>query len=62
MAESTINGVRHKLKEGGIPLQMKVDRHILEVWYQDEFSREKDRLSEPLGESPIKWGNKFGVG
>lgn len=35
MAECTINGVRHRLKEGGIPLQMKFDGNILEVWYQE---------------------------
>ena len=32
---------------------MKFDGNILEVWYQDELNREKDRLSEPLGESSI---------
>ena len=29
---------------------MKFDRNILEVWFQDKFSREKVKLSEPLGE------------
>ena len=53
MAESAINGVRHKSKEGGIPLQLKFDGNILETWFQDELDREKDRLSEPLSESSI---------
>lgn len=53
MAECAINGVRHRLKEGEIPLQVKFDGNILEVWYQDKLNREKDRLNEPLGESSI---------
>lgn len=61
MAESAINGVRHKLKEGGIPLQLKFGGNILEAWFQDEFDREKDRLSEPLSESSIL-AKVFGVG
>ena len=28
---------------------MKFDRNILEVWFQDEFSREKVKLSEHSG-------------
>ena len=50
MTESAFNGVKYKLKEGEIPLQMKFGGNILDVWYQDEFDREKDRLSGPLGE------------
>jgi hypothetical protein len=41
MAEYTFNGVKHKLKEGGIPLHVKVGGHILDIWYQDKFSRKK---------------------
>ena len=29
---------------------MKFDRNILEVWFQDKFSREKVKLSGHLGE------------
>ena len=46
MAESTINGVRHRLKELEVALSMKFGGNILEVWFQDKFSREKVKLSE----------------
>ncbi len=32
-------------------LQKKVGRHILDLWFQDESSREKVKLCEPSGES-----------
>ena len=40
---------------------MKFDGNILEVWFQDEFSREKVKLSEPLSELAILQ-EEFGVG
>ena len=40
---------------------MKFDGKILEVWFQDMFSREKVKLSEPLGELAILQ-EEFGVG
>lgn len=52
MTESALNGVRYKPKEGEIPLQMKFDRNILEVWFQDEFNREKGRLKRAFKQIP----------
>lgn len=59
MAECAVNGVRRRLKEGEIPLQVKFDGKILEVWHQDTFSREKVKLNERSGElayCKTSWG------
>ena len=49
MAENSINAIRHRLKEGEIPLQVKFDGNILEVWFQQQLSREKEKLNGHLG-------------
>ena len=34
MAENSINAIRHRLKEGEIPLHVKFDGNLLEAWFQ----------------------------
>ena len=46
MAESTLNGVRHRRYSGVEILFSEIRWKYKRVWFQDEFSREKVKLSE----------------